>query len=155
MTEFLLKTLPGIIAAVLASYLAAKWSLRKFYSEKWWQRKENAYVDIINALYDLVQYCEIRKEDYGGGAGCPEDKEKKFAERYSQAFWKVKKATDIGAFVVSPKAAIILKELRDRPKLEWAERPPWEIYEQDYKYYKDALNKFVQVAKEDLKANKA
>ena len=155
MTEFLLKTLPGIIAAILASYLAAKWSLRKFYSEKWWQRKENAYVEIIDALYDIIQYCEIRKEDYGGGTDYSEDQEKNFAERYSQAFWKIKKVTDIGAFVVSSKAAIILKELRDRPKLEWDKDPPWEIFQQDYEYYKDALNNIVKVAKEDLKANKA
>ena len=155
MTEFLLKTSPGIITAILASYLTAKWSLQKFYSEKWWQRKENAYVEIIDALYDLVQYCEIRKEDYGGGAGYSEDKEKNFAERYNQAFWKIKKATDIGVFVVSSKAATILQELRDKPELEWDENPPWEIYQQDYEYYKDALNKIVKVAKEDLKANKA
>ena len=86
MTEFFLKILPGIITAVLASSLAAKWSLRKFYSEKWWQRKENAYVEIIDALYDLIQYCEIRKEDYGQGTGYSEDKERKFADRYRQAF---------------------------------------------------------------------
>ena len=154
MTEFLLKTLPGIITAILASYLAAKWSLRKFYTEKRWQRKENAYVEIIDALYDLIQYCEIKKEDYGGGTGYSEDKESFFAERYSQAFWKIKKATDIGAFVVSPNATIILKELRDRPKLDWDDNPSWDIYQQDYEYYREALNKIVQVAKEDLKTNK-
>jgi len=155
MTELLLKTLPGIVTAILASYLAAKWSLRKFYSEKWWQRKEKAYTEIIDALYDLIQYCAIRKEDYGGGTGYSGDKDKEFAERYSQAFWKIKKATDIGAFVVSSKAANILKELRDKPKLEWDKNPSWDIYHQDYEYYKDALNKIVQVAKKDLKANKA
>ena len=76
-------------------------------------------------------------------------------QQIEEGCWKIKKATDIGAFVVSPNATIILKELRDRPKLEWDENPSWEIYQQDYEYYKDALNKIVQVAKEDLKANKA
>jgi len=155
MIDFLLKILPGIVTAILASYLATKWSLRKFYSEKWWQRKENAYIEIIDALYDLIQYCETQKEDYGSGTGYSECKIKKFRERYNRAFWEIKKTTDIGAFVVSSQAATILKELRDRPKLEWTENPPWEIYEQDYEYYKDALNKIIQVAKEDLKANKA
>lgn len=158
MTEFLLKTLPGIITTILGFlglYLTAKWSLRKFYSEKWWERKESAYVEIIDALYDLVQYCEVKKEDYGGGTGYSKDKEKKLTERYSQAFWKIKKTTDIGAFVVSSKAAIILKELRNRPKLEWNENPSWDIYQQDYEYYKRALNQIVKVAREDLKKNKA
>ncbi len=154
MSEFLLKVLPGIFTAIFASYLAAKWSLRKFYSEKWWERKDHAYVEIIDALYDLIQYCEIKQDDYGQGAGYSKEKETEFRQRYNQAYWKIKKVTDIGAFVVSPQAETILKELRDRPRLEWNENPPWEIYEQDYKYYRDALNKIVQVAKDDLNANK-
>jgi hypothetical protein len=155
MTEFLVKALPGIISAIVASYLAARWSLRRFYSEKWWERKENAYAEIIDALYDILQYCEIQKEDYGGGTGYSENKIKELAERYSQAFWKIKKATDIGAFVVSLEAENILKELHNRPRLEWDKNPPWDIYEQDYKYYRDALTRIVDVAKRDLKATKA
>lgn len=155
MMEFILKALPGVITAIIASYLAAKWSLRKFYSEKWWERKEHAYVEIIDALYDLVQYCEIKKQDYGAGTGYTEEKENEFREKYSQAYWKIKKVTDIGAFVVSPKAEAVLKELRNRPKLEWDENPSFEIYEQDYEYHLAALNKIVCLAKEDLNANKA
>lgn len=98
MIDFLLKALPGIVSAIIASYLAANWSLRKFYSEKWWERKERAYTEIIDALYDLLQYCEIQKEDYGRGTGYSDVKVKELEERYSQAFWKIKKATDIGAF---------------------------------------------------------
>ena len=154
MEEFLLKILPGIIIAIFASYLAAKWSLKKFYSEKWWERKEIAYAEIIDALYDLIQYCEIQKDDYGQGTGYSEERENEFRERYNQAYWKIKKVTDIGAFVVSNKAQSILMELRDHPRLDWNENPPFDIYAEDYKYYRDALNKIVQVAKNDLNANK-
>lgn len=153
MNEFLVKILPGIFTAILASYLAAKWSLKKFYSEKWWERKEHAYVEIIGTLYDLIQYCEIKQEDYGQGTGYSEEKETEFRKRYNQAYWKMKKATDIGAFVISPQAETILKELRDRPRLEWNENPPWEIYEQEYEYHRKALDKIVQVAKDDLNVN--
>ncbi len=155
MFDFLLKIFPGIITAVLASYLAARWSMRKFYSEQWWQRKERAYVEIIDNLYALIQYCEIQKKDYGAGTSHSEEKESVFREKYSQALWEIKKTTDIGGFVISSKAAGILKELRDRPRLDWNENPLWELYEQDYDYYRDALNKIVSAAKEDLNANRA
>ena len=155
MIESLLKILPGIITAIIASYLAAKWSMRKFYSEKWWERKEKAYTEIIDALYDLLRYCEIQKEDYGQGHGYPKDRMKELGERYSQAAWKIKKATDIGAVVVSPEAQRALKELREKPQLEWHENPPWEIYEQDYGYYRDTLEKIVEIARKDLKASTA
>lgn len=124
MTTFLLNALPGIVAAIIASCLTAKLALRGFYSEKWWERKEKAYSEIIEALYDLLQYCEIKKEDYGGGTGHPEDKLKELADRHSQALWKIKKTTNVGAFIVSAEAQIILMELRDRPRLEWEKIPP-------------------------------
>ena len=96
MTEFVLKTLPAIIAAVLASYLAAKWSLRKFYSEKSWQRKENAYVEIINALYDLVQYCEIGKKITVEALTAPKIKRKSLLRDTARHFGKLRRQRTLG-----------------------------------------------------------
>ena len=60
MIDIIIKIVPGIIIAIFTSsitaYLTAKWSLKRFYSEKWWERKEKAYSEIIDALYDLLQY---------------------------------------------------------------------------------------------------
>ena len=52
-------------------------------------------------MYDLVQYCEIKKEDYSQGTGYPKGKENEFRERYNKGYWKIKKVTDISVFVVS------------------------------------------------------
>jgi hypothetical protein len=159
MIDIFIKIIPGIIIAIFTSYitayLTAKWSLKRFYSEKWWERKEKAYGEIMDALYDLLKYCEIQKEDYGGGTGYSDEKMKELGERYNQAFWKIKKTADIGAFVVSLEAEKILIELHNRPRLEWNENPPWDIYDQDYKYYREALTRIVDVAKRDLKASRA
>ncbi|MBW1796035.1 MAG: hypothetical protein JRJ38_16705 [Deltaproteobacteria bacterium] len=149
------KYLPGIISAILAAYFTARWSLRKLYSEKWWERKEKAYSEIVEALYQVMQYCEIKKDHYEVGKTYSDEKMKEFQDRYSMAYWKLKKATDIGAFVISQEGAKVLEELRSRPKLDWNENPPWEIYDQDYEYYKKALENIVRVAKKDLKATKA
>jgi len=158
MIDIIIKIIPGIIIAIftssVAAYLTAKWSLKKFYSEKWWERKENAYSDIINALYDLLQYCEIQREDWLGETGYSDENMKDFGERHSRAFWKIKKATTIGAFVVSHEAEKILIELYKRPQLDWAENPPWECYEQERIYYHEALTRIVEVANRDLKASR-
>ncbi|WP_232085989.1 hypothetical protein [Candidatus Nitrosacidococcus tergens] len=39
--------------------------MKKFYTEKWWDRKALAYTEIINALYDMTQFYKVFKEDYG------------------------------------------------------------------------------------------
>ena len=124
--------------------------MKRLYSEKWWQRKEQAYTEIIEALYDLLQYCEIKKEDYGER----EESEtmKDMADKYTLAYWKVKKATTIGAFSLSAEAAKVLIDLNKRPRLDWHENPSWEIYEYDYQFYIEALGKIVKAANDDLQA---
>ncbi|WP_139195507.1 hypothetical protein [Halomonas daqiaonensis] len=153
--EFLIKIAPGIITAILGSYLAARWSMKKFYSKKWWDSKEHAYAEIIDALYDVIQYCEIKKEDYGQGNGYPLEKESEFSSNYTAAFWKIKRATDVGAFVISAEAQNVLENLRERPKLNWEDNPSWDIYEEDYEAHLNSLNKIVELAKKDLGAKNA
>jgi hypothetical protein len=154
MKEFILNYLPGILAAILASYLTARWSLKKIYAEKWWDRKEKAYKEIIEALYDSMQYCEIQKNVTEYGAKYSEEKLKDLEKQYSRAFWRLKKVTDIGAFVISNEGAKTLQDLHNRPEVRWNEEPPWEIYDQEYTYFKNALDSFVEIAKKDLKTLK-
>jgi hypothetical protein len=136
MEEILLKFLPGIIAAIIASYLAARWSLRKIYSEKWWERKERAYSEIIASLCDILQFYEFKKDHYGWGRRLSEDKENEIEEKYREAYWNLKKVTDIGGFVISNEAAKVLEDLRNMPTLNWDENPPNDVYEQDYLNHK-------------------
>jgi hypothetical protein len=155
MKQILFDFLPGIATAIIASYLTARWSLKKLYSEKWWERKEKAYSDIIASIYAIMQYCEYQSEHYELGRELPEDRKKEIETKYGEAYWKLKKVTDIGGFVISKDAANVLKDLKERPKLNWNENPPWEIYDQDLKYHKEALEKIVAIANKDLKAGKA
>ena len=77
------------------------------------------------------------------------------SERHSKALWRIKKATDLGSFTVSAEAQSALQEMRSRPRLEWDENPPWEVYEQDYNNYRATLETIVSAARKDLRASKA
>ena len=102
-----------------------------------------------------MQYFEYHRAHEEWGRKLSEEREKEFEEKYNEAYWKLKQVTDIGGFVISKDAADVLKDLRGRPKLDWKENPPWEIYSQDYEYHKQALDKVVAIANKDLKASKA
>lgn len=39
-------------------------------------RREQAYEEIINALYDKLTYFQVYKEDYGQGTGLSEERER-------------------------------------------------------------------------------
>ena len=147
--------MPGIIIAIIAAYLTGRWSLKKIYSEKWWERKEKAYSGIIESLYDIMEYLEIQRDYAESGRKYSEDRMKEIIEKNSIAYWKLKKVTVIGGFIISNEGAKVLRELRNRPMLKWNKNPPFDIYDQDYEYYKEALEKIIVIANKDLKVNKS
>jgi len=151
----LLPAIAGIVTAILAAWLSARWAVRRVYSEKLWEKQEIAYTDIINALYDLIEYSELKAKGYFYGRADKNSRLNKFEDHYDKAYWKIKRAADIGEFFISKEAVTALQDLRSRPKLKWEENPPWEIYEEDHKYYKEALEKVRQSAIKDLGSNKA
>lgn len=147
MLDFLLKVTPGIIAA----FVAAKLAVNKFYKEKSWERREKAYAEIINSLYNLIKYFRVHKEDYGQGTGLSENTEEELYTAYIGASSSLAKATDIGSFYISTEATAILNELKNRTLLNYREEPMFEIYESEFQAHQAALDKFLAIAKKDLK----
>lgn len=143
--------LAGSIVAIFSSYLTSIWTMRKFYNEKWWERKEKAYTEIINALYDMVQYHKTYKDDYGQHDFISEDRAVELRQEHLTAFMKVHRATDLAALYVSDEAVKTLQELREREQIDFYDNPRWEFYELEYKYHKKALDKIIKIATKDLK----
>jgi ABC-type arginine transport system permease subunit len=54
----------SLLSAVVAAWLSAYFAVQRVYKEKWWDRKEHAYTEIIRALYDRVRYSELCTEEY-------------------------------------------------------------------------------------------
>lgn len=146
-TEFFVRIFPGLIIA----FLAARWTASRFYAEKSWERKERAYEEIIHALYDLIRYFRIHKEDYGQGTGLAEDREAELFQKYLSASSSLGKATDIGSFYISNEASDVLHKLRKREQLNYHEEPKFEFFEKEYKDHSEALDSFVSIAKKDLR----
>lgn len=61
-----------------------------------------------------MQYCEYKSEHYELGRKLPEERMNELETKYREAYWKLKKVTDIGGFVVSKGAADVLTDLKKR-----------------------------------------
>jgi len=140
----------GLITTVAAAYLSARWAVRWALHQKWWERKLSAYIEIIDALHDLLRYSSICAEEYWDNTEEHPEKEK-FGTQYSEAYWKIQKMTDVGPFIISKAAADILKTLREKPQLAWNDNPLCEIYDADCAHYREALNGIKRCAMKDLK----
>ena len=148
--KILIASALGLLTTAATAYFSARWATRRAFQERWWERKERAYAEIIEALHDMIRYADLCAKEHINYAGEPSRK-KEFGEKCSEAYWKIQRATDIGAFVISERAVQVLTELRKRPTLVWEENPPWEIYEAEGKNYREALASMRDCARKDLK----
>jgi len=112
---------------------------------------EKAYEEIIVALYDMIKYFRVHKEDYGQGTGLSDERARELLKKYIGASSSLSKATDIGSFYISQDSVDILQNLKSREMLDYYNEPKFEFYEQEYQEHDKALTKLLASAKKDLK----
>ena len=81
----------GAITAVIASYVTVRLSLRRFYSEKWWEKKAEAYAAILEALHYMKRCFDEDYEAEVAGREVPEERKKELHEKYHSADDELKK----------------------------------------------------------------
>ena len=108
---FLIALIPALIVAVISSFLSVKLSLKNFYSQRWWDRKAEAYSEIMLQLSRLYHcfyelYLEIT-------LGLPISKTKKndLIKDYRIARENLEKAVAVGSFIVSEQAVSDLEKM--------------------------------------------
>ena len=149
--NLIISMISGCAIAVVSSYLTSIWTMKKFYTEKWWDRKEQAYTEIINALYDMVQFYKVFKDDYGQNDFISEDRSTELRKCHFAGIKKLYRATDLASIYVSDDAVKVLINLREKKSLDYYSNPLWEIYEDEYQAHNQTLDKLLKIAKKDLK----
>jgi len=144
-----------LVAAILAfiASLAAIYSsrFRRFAQERWWERKAKAYEDIIQALSDLVQYYRTLSEAEIGERSLSKESRKEINEHSRQGFNTIRKATDIGAFIISPEALRILQDYWKEGKNKPDPQDWYGIFEYNFEKASNTLDKLTVFARKDLR----
>jgi len=107
-------TLLGVALGALSMHLLArsqhKMELERFYSQRWWDKKEEAYSHIIEQLSHLQYYYGEWLDTLERG-GDSDRLQGRLAEDYRQANEQVEKAAVAGGYIISGEAAAALDEL--------------------------------------------
>ena len=59
----LLKAVAPVLAALIGGGIAVFFAVRIYRLQRWWEHKEHAYREIIEALHDLIRYSELCAEE--------------------------------------------------------------------------------------------
>ncbi|MEX2474471.1 hypothetical protein [Marinobacter sp.] len=104
--------LSGITIAVVASFLSAWLTLRRFRTERWWERKAEAYINLVEALHEMSL---VPSEEIAAGAGhrkeLAEDEKAELWENFERAKKKVWKIADSSDFIISSDVLEVIQEM--------------------------------------------
>ena len=101
---------PVIAALVVGTFgILTVWlSLRRFRSERWWERKTESYAKVIEALYGMRNYSFEQMEAHLRQHEWPDEKEARLRDENQKGALEVNRAVSIGEFTLSRRAAEIL-----------------------------------------------
>jgi hypothetical protein len=146
-----------LVTVILAAWLTAQFAARRFYRERWWDKKYDAYMSLLNSLHTILQNFSNTNAFfiYDDGLGLDEKtkrlltKAEKSRENYQSAHAELRKLADIGEFIISPAALNEIDELSRRfvfPKKGNDD----EHYDALEKSIQTCLDKIRQHARDDL-----
>ena len=135
----------GLIAGLFAAYMGS----RDHRFKKWWELRVTAYQSAIDALSDMAYAYEVRYIAEIEGRELSQERAAELGALTVQAFTRVRKAADAGAFLFSAEANAALDLVRRE----------WEADHMTYQEHLDAmqyasrqcLTSIVALSKEDLK----
>ncbi|MGR7528487.1 hypothetical protein ACU60R_04120 [Klebsiella aerogenes] len=89
--DILSKFIVPLLVAALTAYFSTKFALNKFYKEKWWEKRLEAFTEIINIAYrikmtnDYFLNCEYAQMEPGDSRFKPHPKE--IEEKLRAEYW--------------------------------------------------------------------
>ncbi len=143
--------LPGLIIAVITSFLTVRFAIRRFHEEKWWEKKQEMYSKLLDTLHHLKNYASEYYENQLNPNHLSDEKRIELTNEWKKFSRKFAKLQDLASFHLSYRAVNILEEYKSS-KIE-ARRLDniFDMVDQDFAAISKCLEKLKEEAKIDLK----
>lgn len=150
LTEVLIKIFTGIIIAAVTSYITVHLSRKKFRSERWWEKKVEAYERVIEAFHKSKKFATEHMDAEYKGSNVPEERDEELARQSKEAREEILRASDVGAFILSDTALSILAKY-EAESGELHKCKSWSEYlDSDWSITHQYMNEFISEAKRDI-----
>jgi hypothetical protein len=151
MSSTLATILSAIFIASVTSWITVHLSLKKFRSEKWWERKVDAYINIFNALHKSKKFSDEHLEAGYRAKEVSEDRDKELRKLAKESREDLLQVADVGAFLLCREAIKVLKDYESEVD-KLAECDTWyEYLDGDNTINHRTIQKLIPIARSDLK----
>jgi hypothetical protein len=134
----------GIIGGFFGSFMAN----RNFRSQRWWERKADAYTRLIEALSDMLEYYSALGRAEIQGRELAEEQKAELEAHWNAGRRSVRKAANLGAFLLSPEVETALREFEEHVRKH--HESYFEYLDESYGAVKACLETIVAQSKQDL-----
>ncbi|WP_260515058.1 MULTISPECIES: hypothetical protein [unclassified Serratia (in: enterobacteria)] len=155
-----------VVVALSAAHFSTKFTLNKFYKEKWWEKRLEAFSEIINIAYRIkmsddyflkLEYARMGDTDPWFKPH-PKDIESKLISEYWIDIQELERIAQLSDFTLTSNVKIILDNYvsaRNKMKDAWYEDSidSLEASESTMKISRKLLSDLVSEAKTELKTN--
>jgi len=150
MSSVIVDIIKNLIIAVVVSWITVKLSLRRFYTEKWWERKAQAYSEIIDSLAKMRIYFDKWWDELVECKKMNDEKRKKLNKEYEIAKRIIENAVAVGSFIVSEEADDVLKSFLKQIEKENIQGDWVGDIGRHYGEVSECITRLRKIAKKDL-----
>jgi len=155
MENLAVKILIGVITAAISSLITVRLSLARFRTEKWWERKIEAYSKIVEAFHHSKSFYDKHLSAEMQGKELPEETDMEVKALSREAQREIDKYTDIGSFIFADDFYRKLKEYQKESDKVLSNNRGWTEYlikhQELTERYMDAL---IVLARKDLRSKR-
>lgn len=94
----------GLLVGLITARVTVRYALRRFYAEKWWERKNAAYTAIIEAIHHIGEHADNNFEALRRDVEIPKDIEEDLTRKMREATAQLRLHRDVGSLVISQEA---------------------------------------------------
>ena len=151
MPDILEAILAGLVVAVFTSILTVRLAIRRFYKEKWWEKKQETYSHLLETLHHLKNYAAEHYEGEINPDHITEEKGQELKRDWNKFSREFAKLRDLASFHLSDEAVAILDEYQKKKAEARKSKIIFEWIEGDLTAASQCLEALKEAAKLDLK----
>ncbi len=145
------KIAPGVISALVASWIAVRLAFARYKKEVLWERKLDAYTRILEALHVSRLHSEQARDEALTGQEYSKEYKAELQKRELGAWSELQKVFDVGSLIICEEATAYLRE-KLKPRYEaWQNDPAFEFWEKEEQIAHEAIVHIKVLAQKDLK----
>ena len=152
--EIVASALTTIMIAAVSSWITVQLSLRRFRTEKWWERRVAAYERLIEVLHHSKAFFERHLKASYEGWEISEERDNKLRVKAREAGREIAKAVDLGGFLLGAEARARLKRYKKDEDFA-SDTTSWDEHlHRDWEATNSCLQDLIGIARRDLKTDR-